>query len=499
MTPKPEEFIKSIAEQGYRLETAIADLVDNAISAGANKIEVLVDTTKRPFTLFVSDNGSGMDEPTLRQAMQLPSSSVDCERKQNDLGRFGLGLKTASFSQTRSFSVISRKKGTETFRARTWDLAFLRLNGWALKVETAETTSLMYDAYNENCKSFLGEFGETFRASTIVMWRGLHKFETHISELDSSDVLKKELSEVTRNHLSLVFHRFLERKTNGIKIRLNNIIIRPFNPFPKDASGVRRLEMKNRKFGQDSIKIEGFILPSACLEDVKLGASSWTPPGKNLLDMEGVYVYRADRIILFGNWLDLTSRSQKMQLARMRIEIGNSVDHLLHLNVSKSQVEMPYDLKVGLSEYVRDLKREAEREYLNRTIRVFQKSDDHREQPFIKTEATNRGAQMSINASFPLISILASGLNKEQSVQFKAIIRMFNKELNSIRRVHEDATFVDISGDDSMTKSELKEIIKILKDQGFSSDFIVSHVIGQLGYKVGSLPSEVAEIMNGES
>jgi len=108
--PNPEYLIKSIAEQGYSLESSLADLMDNSVSAKANKIEVLIKMEQEPFTLFVADNGNGMDEETLRTSMQFPSNSPEKERNVADLGRFGLGMKTASFSQTRCFTVLSRKK-----------------------------------------------------------------------------------------------------------------------------------------------------------------------------------------------------------------------------------------------------------------------------------------------------------------------------------------------------------------------------------------------------
>ena len=124
--PNPEFLIKSIAEQGYSLETALADLMDNAITANASRIEVLTKIDKEPFTLFISDNGDGMSKESLKSNMQFPSKSPEDSRESNDLGRFGLGLKTASFSQTRAFTVLSRKKGTEFFSGLTWDVKHLK-------------------------------------------------------------------------------------------------------------------------------------------------------------------------------------------------------------------------------------------------------------------------------------------------------------------------------------------------------------------------------------
>lgn len=114
-SPNPEYLIKSIAEQGYSLETSLADLMDNSISANSDRIEVLINTESEPFKLFLADNGDGMTEEDLMRNMQFPSNSPEDSRKDSDLGRFGLGMKTASFSQTRKFTVLSKKKGEKKY------------------------------------------------------------------------------------------------------------------------------------------------------------------------------------------------------------------------------------------------------------------------------------------------------------------------------------------------------------------------------------------------
>ena len=110
VTPNPEFLIKSISEQGYSFEAALADLIDNSISADASQIEILIDTNKTPYTLFIADNGKGMNEAELKNCMRFPSQSPDDVRVNSDLGRFGLGMKTASFSQEiKSKDVIAVK------------------------------------------------------------------------------------------------------------------------------------------------------------------------------------------------------------------------------------------------------------------------------------------------------------------------------------------------------------------------------------------------------
>ena len=162
--PNPEYLIKSIAEQGYSLESSLADLMDNSVSANANKIEVLIKMEQEPFTLFIADNGNGMDEETLKASMQFPSNSPENERNVSDLGRFGLGMKTASFSQCRRLTVKTRNKSDKEF-IRCWDLDFVAdKKDWVLLRACADAKS----------EKILSEFSVD-GAGTIILWES-HQF-----------------------------------------------------------------------------------------------------------------------------------------------------------------------------------------------------------------------------------------------------------------------------------------------------------------------------------
>lgn len=346
VTPNPEYLIKSISEQGYSFEAAIADLIDNSISAGADKIEILIDTESEPFKLFLADNGCGMSESQLKDCMKFPSKSPDANREDSDLGRFGLGMKTASFSQTRKFTTISRSRGERHFYARTWDLELLKNNKWNLLINSAEDINNSLELYSNISQSRINEFPD-FDPNTVIVWEGLYKFEQYLEEKNRESALYKEIDKISE-HLSLVFHRFMEKQDNKLQIRINNQLLKPFNPFPIKENDFRSLEFRKRKFGDDSIRIEGFILPSRSIQENKQGLSIWTTKNRSLMDMEGIYIYRADRLILFGGWNGLIKKSPRLQLARLQVEIGNNADHLLHLNVAKSQVIIPLQLGVDL-------------------------------------------------------------------------------------------------------------------------------------------------------
>ncbi len=495
VTPNPEYLIKSIAEQGYSLESALADLMDNSISANADKIEILIKMDKEPFTLFLADNGRGMDEKTLKSSMHFPSKSPDSKRDTLDLGRFGLGMKTASFSQTRKFTVISKEKKSSKYAGRTWDLNLLKDNKWNLLVNSdAEVTKILLD-YKEQSKSHLDAF-DTFEPNTLIVWYGLYKYEDYIEESNRQSALKREITEVTTDHLSLVFHRFMERKASPLQIRVNNIRLHPFNPFPTNEKDLRSVEFKQKGFGTDSIKLEGFVLPSRSIDETKESSiTQWTTRYRSLTDMEGIYIYRANRIILFGGWNGLIKKAPRLQLARLRVEIGNSVDHLLHLNVAKSQVIIPHDLKDAFESYINDLKEEATKEFYNRGTKKFPTKKEKTVSLFERS-ASNKGMLLELNMNFPILQSLNTELSSSGQAKLKVLLKMINTQINTIRQTHEDKTFLGIEEENSISTKELLETINSLVKLGIDMKVIKTEVLPKLGYKKDSYPEEIFKVLN---
>lgn len=492
-TPNPEYLIKSIAEQGYSLESSLADLIDNSISAKADKIEILIDSDKKPFILFLVDNGAGMDEVTLKKCMQFPSSSPETKRNINDLGRFGLGMKTASFSQTRKFTVISRKKGSEKYSARTWDVDLLeKTQKWKLIINSEKEIDDLVSQYKSLSTNYLNEYDE-FVPNTIVVWDGLYKFDYIHEEKNQRKELKREITEVTAEHLSLVFHRYMESKEGPLNIRINNILLVPFNPFPTNEKDFRPIEYKQRTFGDDSIKIEGYVLPSRSISETRKGLTHWTTKNRGLMDMEGIYIYRANRIIIFGGWNGLIKKSPRLQLARLKVEIGNSADHLLNLNVAKSQVIIPHELKDAFKDYISQLKVEAEREYYNRGLSRFPKSISKNKAQLFERIASSKGTILEINNDFPLINSLREGIPKHELSKLNMVIKMVNTTINKLRESHEEIAFVE---EDDMPLQELILCLNELKENGFDDNFIKKNILPDLGYKLETLPDEILELLS---
>jgi hypothetical protein len=490
--PNPEYLLKSIAEQGYSLETSLADLMDNSISANAGRVEVIIDMDSEPFRLFLADDGNGMSEEELKRNMKFPSESPENKRDKLDLGRFGLGMKTASFSQTRRFTVLSKKKDDNKYSGRTWDVEFIKTIGWKIIINSNDEVAQLVYQYRRLSADYLNGFKD-FEPNTIVVWDGLYKFENYLEDKNRKKALRREITEVTADYLALVFHRFMERRQNPVQIRINNSIVDPFNPFPVDEKDFRQIEPKQSSFRSDVIKIEGFILPSRAISESSRGLTKWTTRHRGLMDMEGLYIYRADRIILFGGWNGLIKKGPRLQLARLRVEVGNSVDHLLHLNVAKSQIVIPHDLRNAFEGYIDEMKVEAEREYYNRGIRKFSGKKAESNSQLFERSYSNKGSILEVNKDFPVLKRLSKSLSQDQTSQLNLLLRMINTRINNIRHVHEEKEFVGIEEIDGISMSELENNILSLLSSGISKEVVKEDVLPHLGFKFATLPQTIKD------
>ncbi|PLX70370.1 MAG: ATP-binding protein [Denitrovibrio sp.] len=494
VTPNPEYLIKSVAEQGYSLEAALADLIDNSISAVADKIEILIKTAKEPFTLILADNGHGMDEETLKKSMRFPCTSPDNPRTQSDLGRFGLGMKTASFSQTRKFTVLSKNASSLDYKGRTWDLNTLTDHGWKLIINTQEEIYSMTEEYTKMSNEFLDPF-QNFKPNTIIIWHGLYKYEEYLEESNRSAALKKEITETTAEHLSLVFHKYMEDKKGPLKIRLNNSQLEPFNPFPVQQSDFRPIEPKHRKFGPDYFNLEGYILPNRSIEESKNAGNIWTTTHRSLIDMEGIYIYRSKRVIYFGGWSGVIKKLPRLQLARLKIDIGNGVDNLLHLNVAKSKVIIPHDLKDAIKSYIEELKAEATKEFFNKgTTRLT--SEKCKNSSLFVTTPSSKGMLLELNTDFPLIRQIIDNLPKNETAKFTLLIKMVNTQINKIKHTHDDTDFQCLAEEEQKTGNEqLKIIMEIVQNSGMDKNVVRKELLPMLGYDISSLPKDIIGVL----
>jgi len=353
--PGASAMIQSLRAYGYSLNTAIADLIDNSITAKAKNIWLHMHWNGENSWISIMDDGAGMDEKKLVNAMRPGSKNPLEERSAEDLGRFGLGLKTASFSQCCSLTVGSHISGGPT-HFRRWDLDYVGdHNQWRL-LKTIRTGS-------EALFSKL----EDLEHGTIVLLENIDRICSNQNKTDES-ARRKFMDRISslQNHLSMVFHRFMEDR-NGINIYINGIDdnhkVKPWDPFLSDEIATQKQPSERKVFHDGAVEIEGYILP----HKDKLGPSKYDyasgPNGWN--DQQGFYVYRNKRLLVAGSWLGLGGRrsgwakEEHYKLARIKVDIPNCMDSTWQLDVKKSKAVPPTITTRWLEKYAAEVRKVA--------------------------------------------------------------------------------------------------------------------------------------------
>lgn len=460
LSPPPVFFIKSISEQGYTLSTAIADLIDNSLWAGATRVEILLDTHNTPLKIFIADNGSGMSSDELTFNMRLPSADLDLGRNENDLGRFGLGLKTASFSQSRKFTVIS-KKDSSKYEGRTWDIEHLeKTKDWTLIIEDDKRVSSLIDDYRSVSANFHGNSTE-FNVKTLIVWSNLYKLEKLLKRNEIDD----ELDDL-RSHLGLIFHRFIQ--TGKVQIRLNNSPVDGFEPFPNHLLGVQTISENYWQTGDVYIKFQGIILPKRSFTEAKESPSDWVPKGSTLEELQGIYVYRNHRLINYGGWLRSIPKSIYLQFGRIRIDITNVNDSEFHLNVAKSSLKIPFELKRAMSGMVSQVATQAAKEYRERLAStIIRPVSTAKGLSLVVREMSSAGPVLKINSEFELLRRLQNELSPSHSELLNTMIGLLENKLNEIWR-GESNTLEIAEGLNSTVKGKIIKIKKYYEESDYS-------------------------------
>jgi len=473
LSPPPVFFIKSISEQGYTLSTAIADLIDNSIAAGATRVEILLDSHTSPMTMFISDNGCGMTDDELTLNMRFPSADIDMVRSTDDLGRFGLGLKTASFSQSRKFTVISRKD-EPYFQGRTWDVEYLKdTKDWTLIIENDLEISKVLETY-QKVKGNFHENDPDFDLKTLVVWNELYKLERLFKKNEIND----ELEEL-RSHLGLVFHRFIQ--SGNLQIRLNNSLIESFEPFPKNEQGVQVVSENFWRTGDAYIKFQGIILPKRATAEAKQSHSVWVPAGSTLEELQGIYVYRNERLINYGAWLRAIPKSIFLQFGRLKIDISNINDSEFHLNVAKSSLKIPFGLKRAMTEMINHVAAQAAKEYRERLAsNVIRPVSTPQGLSLVVKEIRASGPSLKINNDFELLRRLSNQLSSEQNLLLDSLLNLVENKLNEVWQGDLNSTEIkeDLNQD---TKEKINRIKKYYEESEYSWEEIRALLFDSFG------------------
>lgn len=354
LRPSAAKLLESMRDIGYSFQSALADIVDNSISADATWIDVIndLDRQDQPFVAVI-DNGKGMSAEELTAAMRHGSRSPKESREGEDLGRFGLGLKTASFSQCRRLTVVSRKNGRMS--ARCWDLDHVASrDDWFLQVPTPAAIMQL-----PGIKS-LPETG------TLVVWQSLDRLDAEGGRPDQLRAAMNFLFALARPHLALTFHRFIQpepgERNSPLVLRINGMALEAPDPFALHMSPHSEAhEVEIIRVPGGDVIVQAFTLPHhARLTTAQLDALSM---GTSLSQTQGFYIYRARRLIAGGTWLGLTRRSELSRLLRVRVDVPTALDADWAIDVRKSHIRPPAAVRNRLRPLVERMASTARRPY----------------------------------------------------------------------------------------------------------------------------------------
>ncbi|MFI0826696.1 ATP-binding protein [Streptomyces roseolus] len=463
--PDPAGMVASLSSLGYSLPTAIADLVDNSISANASNVEIDFTWAGSASWISVTDDGCGMSEEALVTAMTVAARGPSTKRSAHDLGRFGVGLKSASFSQSRRLTVATAAQGN--WRTRTWDLEVVeRFGEWRLLHDPGqETTELLTRLTRDR------------NHGTVVLWERLSGY--HGTSVSKSDEKTQQQfyaeAERTEAHLAMVFGRFLGRSAR-CKLWVRGSAVKPWDPFLTAHPSVQRLPRETLPLNGDSVRVEPYVLPTAQrLSEADYQAAAG-PHG--WLGQQGFYVYRRNRLILAGDWLGIRGlrREEKYNLARIAIDIPAEIDAEWGVDVRKASVVPPVALRGHLARIARHTRTVASQSARQRG-RIAARAHGSPLRFLWKVRRDDQRISCRINRSHPLVQAILDD-PRQDAAAVRALLRLLEETVpvQALRVLHETDTLDDPEpfggvqeADDDIT-AIARQVYEALVQQGRSPD-----------------------------
>lgn len=473
LPPYAPVLMESTRALGYSLEAAVADLLDNSISAGATKINIEFWPIDDPYLIIV-DNGNGMSPDEITRAMQYGSQSPLDARDVNDMGRFGLGLKTASLSQCRCLTVVSLKNGI--YSARQWDLDVIK--------DRQKWTLLALD--EDQIPELPGiEQLKEYGTGTIIIWKKFDRMAA--GAVSFADTSSKKIDEV-RLHISLVFHRYLsgEPGLKRVTMYINNSPVVPIDPFLAGKSE-QIMDVEPIVINGSRITAIPYILPhvSRLTKEELQCVGGETGLRKN----QGFYVYRNKRLLVWGTWFRILRQDELYKLARVRIDIPNSLDELWKLDIRKSTAVPPDVVRRNLVRIVNRIAEGSKRTWTFRGRKETRVDVGHT----WERHKTRKGIKYLINREHPIVEIAYQKLAPQEKKEFEAMLKLIEEGI-PLNAMYVDMTEDEYFSTGSNTAENVREIaMNILGPLEQDQDVLAARLEWIGKYEPFSLMPEVIE------
>jgi len=388
---------------GYDFSQAIADVVDNSIDAGSSRIDIASysdEGSADSAYLLVMDNGAGMNQDRLHIAMTLGGTNSSA----GALGKFGMGMKTASLSQCDRLVVCSKFSGQ--IHGLAWDMdALEKTNKWDMEVLDEDSLPLPAT-----------EFLTSVRAGTVVVWRKI-KSVRKLNEKNAVQVLDKEALHA-RRYLEMIFHRYLSGEQGARKIAMtfNGKKLVPWDPYCRDQKNTRNLgdvAFRVPEAGKSSVVVRPFLLPSqdgfSSSEAFNLGGGirKWN-------DMQGFYFYRNNRMVDYAGWNWMRAKDEKTKFLRVAIDydVNETMDSLMKINVAKQTASIPPSIREDIKEHLSKWAVLARKAYP--TTRDVSERDKSKKYSLLQVEKLLQ--HVATSGEKPIVSSLFSKLRKTQHI-----------------------------------------------------------------------------------
>lgn len=378
--PTAAALMESTRSIGYSFDSAVADIIDNSISAEASHVWIYSVPSSDP-VVSILDDGYGMSAEKLREAMRY-GTDPNLERDTNDLGRFGLGMKMASLSQCRRLTVISKHQGE--INACRWDLDRVKeTNDWTLQILSSD------ELFEIRLLSEL----EKMDSGTLVVWENFDKELERA--IDIRDSMTERLASC-KKHLSLVFHRYIDVNYGGnLTLIFNGVVIEPLDPFLSKNSRTTHMPRQAVNINGQKVWIDPYVLPpesSLSKKDVEL-------LGGLQRNMQGFWVYRNKRLIIPGTWFRLTGSKELTKLARVMVDVPNTLDSIWNIDVKKSSATVPAPFRKEFESVLNRILDKSETKY-----RYRGRKESSGAKQYVWDKIRNNGAvSYALNRDHPLI------------------------------------------------------------------------------------------------
>lgn len=439
--PTADVLMTSMRSMGYTFESAVADIIDNSIAADATEIELKFPVSPDELFVAICDNGIGMTRDELYNAMKYGSRHHDDKRAENDLGRFGLGLKSASLSQCRKLTVMSKKNGEVA--------CFV----WSLDYVEKEKNWLIAECSSEEIQQLsFYEFFDDKTSGTVVLWEDFDLIEK------SSGKVYAELSQLQQTaseYISLIFHRYLSRDRNPVKIRSNNYEIKPLDPFlekhPKtDARRRMSIPVKDNDGIERMVYIQPYVLPfqkDLTAEDKKLSGGI-----ENYRSKQGFYIYRNERLIIWGKWFG-RARDELTKYARVKVDIPNTLDDIWGIDIKKQNAKIPGVIKSQLTKAVDEAMDLSVRKQKHKGR--IAKPDEDIDYIWDRIEGRNNNFTYRINRNARIFELIRGKVDDEVWEQINMVLEEIEESL-PYQQIYIDKSQDKV--DDSLTDERFAEI-----------------------------------------